>query len=234
MTARSASSRLREDDVREVSLHFGFLCFTTCGGRGAGAECAASAIGGFTSDSPCRGGIVEEAGARFARAEVKAARPGWAGWSMVVGVKGGWWWLGDPGVEVGVSGSLSINSMAEARVRGVLKAGESILEASWLFTLLRRGGVGGEQVGWCAFTHFLWMKLPQGAQVLTGWPPHWLEPQLWQLGTTLVLLAPRWEVVRGTRREEVEVGTKLGWRGMFWMAVLMAESWGMLMLFVSM
>ena len=74
---------------------------------------------------------------------------------MVVGVKGGWWRPGDLGVEVGVLGSLSMISMAEARVRGVRKAGESMLETSWVFALLRRGGVWGEQVGRCAFTHFL-------------------------------------------------------------------------------
>ena len=65
-------------------------------------------------------------------------------------------------------------------------------------------------------------------------PRHTLEPQWWQVGLVAGLLAPAWEEARGTRREEVEVGTKLGSRGMSRIAVLMAESWCMSIPRVSM
>ena len=74
---------------------------------------------------------------------------------MVAEVWGGRLWRGDPREEVGVSGSLSMCSRAEERVRGGWKAGESMLETSWLMAFLfRRGGVRGVQSGRCGFKHF--------------------------------------------------------------------------------
>ena len=74
---------------------------------------------------------------------------------MVAEVWGGRRWRGDPREEVGVSGSLSMCSRAEERVRGVWKAGESMLETSWLMAfLITMGGVQGLQSRRCGFKHF--------------------------------------------------------------------------------
>ena len=151
---------------------------------------------------------------------------------MVADVWGRWRWRGDPRGEVGVSGSLSM--WAEERVRGVWKAGESMKETSWRTFLTTMGGERGLQSGRCALTHLvLWMKRPQAGQECT-WSTLMVQPQWWQVGLGVVLLAPDWEEARGTRREEVEVGTMLGSRGMSRMAVLMAESWCMSILWASM